>query len=145
MSTPTKTETFSQWFDRQGFKYFKAHELTWYFSKVRNGVKNQEPPRELWNNIIPTLRILDELRAHFGKPVNINSTYRALPYNRALKSPDGSLHVKFKAVDFTVSGVSPTTVFSTLSKWRASGKFVGGLGKYPTFVHIDTRGNNATW
>lgn len=145
MSSPTQTETFSEWFDRQGFRHFKAHELTWYFSKVRNGVKNKEPKREIWENILPTLRILDDLRAHFGKSVNISSTYRDLPYNRAIGSPDGSMHVKFNAVDFTVAGVSPATVFKQLVKWRNEGKFVGGIGKYPSFVHLDTRKYNATW
>lgn len=145
MSTPTVTETFSEWFERQGLRHFDADELTWYFKKVRNGVRNKEPKRELWPNILPTLWILDDLREHFGRPLNISSTYRDLPYNRAIGSPDGSMHVKFNAVDFTVSGVSPATVFKQLVKWRNQGKFVGGIGKYPTFVHLDTRKYNATW
>jgi len=142
---PRPNESFTSWFDRQGFKHFKSDELTWYFSKVRNGVKNSTPPRELWINIVPTIKILDDLREHFGKSLEISSTYRALPYNRAIGSPDGSMHVKFKAVDFIVSGISPATVSAVLRKWRNEGKFVGGIGKYPTFVHLDTRDYNATW
>jgi len=144
-TTPTTCESFSEWFTKQAFRHFKADELTWYFSRVRNGVRNSEPPREIWANIVPTLRILDDLRAHLGKPITISSTYRAIPYNRQIRSPDTSLHVSFKAVDFTVKGASPAEVFRTLSAWRKAGKWVGGLGKYPTFVHIDTRGSNATW
>lgn len=136
---------FTEWFEKQGFRNFKAHEFTWYFSKVRNGVKNKYPAKSLWPNIIPTLRILDDLRDHFKKPVNISSTYRDLPYNRAVGSPDGSLHVKFNAIDFTVSGVAPSAVYKKLLEWRNAGKWVGGLGKYATFTHIDTRSKNATW
>lgn len=142
---PNKNEKFAEWFDRQGFKHFKAAELTWYFSKVRNGVKNSFPPRELWPNIIPTMRILDRVRIHFGKPVEINSTFRSLFYNQAIGSPDGSQHIKFTAVDFTVTGVKPSEVFALLLLWRNSCNFVGGLGKYQTFVHLDTRPYNATW
>lgn len=136
---------FEEWFNSKKFRNFKAHEFTWYFSKVRNGVKNSIPPQSLWENIVPTLRILDDLRDFFKKPININSTYRALPYNRAIGSPDGSMHVKFNAIDFTVSGVAPSVVFKKLLEWRNAGKWKGGLGKYATFTHIDTRKNNATW
>lgn len=143
--TPTATETFAQWFDRQGLKHFKAQELTWYFSRVRNGVKNSQPPRALWPNILPTLRILDRLREKLGKAVNISSTFRSLAYNRQVGSGDGSQHVKFTAIDFSVSGLTPAKVFAALLDMRNKGEWTGGLGKYPTFVHIDTRGHNATW
>lgn len=142
---PKATEAFKTWFARQGFRNFKADELAWYFTKVRNGVRNESPPRVLWMNIVPTLRILDDLRDHFKKPVTINSTYRGLKYNRALGSPDGSLHRRFNAVDFTVKDVKPSEVFAVLKKWRDEARFIGGLGKYNTFVHIDTRNYNATW
>jgi uncharacterized protein YcbK (DUF882 family) len=145
MITPTATESFSEWFARQGFRYFKADELTWYFGRVRNGIRNSEPPRALWPNIVPTIRVLDDLRAHFGKPLTISSTYRALPYNRAIGSPDGSLHVQFKAADFSVSGVSPRQVAEVLDSWRRAGKIVGGVGTYRTFTHYDCRSRNATW
>jgi uncharacterized protein YcbK (DUF882 family) len=43
--------------------------------------------------------------------------------------------------------VRPQQVYERLLEWRKSGKFTGGLGLYPSsgFVHIDTRGSNATW
>ena len=137
--------TFNDWFSKQGIKHFKAHELTWYFAKTRNGVSNQEPPRELWGNILPPLRILDELREELGQPITLTSTYRALAYNRAVGSPDGSMHRKFNAIDFQVRGVSPAKVAAVLKDWRAKGKFTGGIGTYRTFVHLDTRARNASW
>jgi len=30
-------------------------------------------------------------------------------------------------------------------KMREEGLFRGGLGLYKTFIHLDTRGRNATW
>lgn len=143
--TPTATESFQDWFTRQAFRHFKADELWWYFHKVRNGVRNSVPPGALWINIVPALRILDDLRDHFDKPVTINSTFRALPYNRAIGSPDGSQHPKFQAIDFTVKDTSPREVFAVLDRWRKAGRITGGLGLYRSFVHLDTRGHNATW
>lgn len=145
MSPPTATETFETWFARQDLQYFTARELTWYFTKVRNGISNTPPPRELWVNIIPTLHILDELRHLLKVPITITSTYRALKYNRTINSPDGSLHRQFRAVDFTVKSVPSSQVFRILKEWRQEKRWVGGLGKYPSFTHIDTRSNNATW
>lgn len=144
-SKPRADESFSSWFNRQGLRNFKASELEWYFGKVRNGVKNSYPPKELWPNIIPTLNILDDLRDHFKKPLNISSTYRSPSYNKAISGASKSQHLNFKAVDFTVSGVKPSLVFSTLKSWQSSGKIKGGIGKYNTFTHLDTRGSNASW
>jgi uncharacterized protein YcbK (DUF882 family) len=142
---PLPNETFTNWFNRQGFKHFKAHELTWMFSRVNKGVKNSEPDRNLWMNIVPTIKILDDLREHLGKSITLTSSFRNLAYNRSVGSPDGSMHVQFKAVDFKVAGTSPKEVFAVLDAWRKSKKIVAAIGTYSNFNHIDTRGKNATW
>ena len=50
-------------------------------------------------------------------------------------------------LDITFDGISPQRVYDRLLEWRKAGKFTDGLGIYPSsgFVHIDTRGRNATW
>lgn len=142
---PGPDESFESWFAKLKLRHFKADELTWMFSRVNKGVRNSMPVRGLWPNIAPTLRVLDDLRAHLGKPVTLTSSYRSVLYNRSVGSGDGSQHVKFTALDFKVAGVTPTQVFKVLDGWRKSGRIKGGLGKYPTFIHFDTRGHNATW
>lgn len=145
-STPIKNESFTEWFDRQGIRHFKADEFTSYFNVTRRGVKNSEPPRAMWEGILPTLRVVDDLRAHLGRSIVILSSYRSPEYNAAI---DGaarkSYHMSFIALDISVAGHSPSSVFAKLLDWRNDGRFKGGLGKYSTFVHIDTRGYNATW
>jgi uncharacterized protein YcbK (DUF882 family) len=110
-------------------------------------VKNSPPPKRLWKNIVPTLRIVDELRATFGKPCSILSSYRSPDYNRAVRGASLSQHLEFNALDIAFDGVSPQQVYDRLIEWRMAGKFTGGLGLYRSsgFVHIDTRGHNATW
>ena len=140
-------DTFTAWFGKRGFRHFGAGEFTSYFAAVRKGVRNSAPPRGLWNNIVPTLRIVDDLRESFGKPCRILSSYRAPAYNKTVGGAPLSQHLEFKALDITIDGISPQLVYDRLIEWRKAGKFTGGLGIYPSsgFVHIDTRARNATW
>jgi N-acetylmuramoyl-L-alanine amidase len=140
-------ESFNDWFAAQGFRHFTADEFTSYFDRERKGVKNSAPPRSLWKNIVPSLRIVDELRESFGKPCRILSSYRSPAYNKAVGGAPLSQHKEFTALDIAFDGVTLERVYERLIAWRKAGKFVGGLGLYPSsgFVHIDTRGRNSTW
>jgi uncharacterized protein YcbK (DUF882 family) len=113
----------------------------------RHGARNSPPPKRLWKNIVATLRVVDEVRASFGKPCRILSSYRSPDYNQAVGGASLSQHLEFNALDIVFDGVSPQRVYDQLIEWRKAGKFTGGLGLYPSsgFVHIDTRGRNATW
>ena len=139
--------SFSAWFAAQGIRHFSAGEFTAYFSRTAKGVRNSEPPRALWNNILPALRIVDELREVLGRPCLILSSYRSPDYNKAVGGVGDSQHTQFRALDIAFDGIPPRLIFEKLTAWRAQGKFTGGLGLYPGagFVHIDTRGRNATW
>ena len=144
--TMTDYRTFEEYFDTLGIKHFTADEFTSYFHVHRRGVTNSEPARELWGNIVPTLRIVDELRGLFGVPIVILSSYRSPAYNAAIgDAAPKSYHMRFQALDIAVAGKTPRQVFAVLDGWRDAGKFKGGLGLYSTFVHVDTRGYNATW
>jgi N-acetylmuramoyl-L-alanine amidase len=139
--------TFTTWFNAQKFCHFGASEFESYFVAQRRGVTNSVPPQRLWKNIVPTLRIVDDLRESFGKPCTILSSYRSSDYNKAVGGVGLSQHLEFRALDIAFDGVAPQQVYDRLIEWRKAGKFVGGLGIYPTsgFVHIDTRNSNATW
>jgi uncharacterized protein YcbK (DUF882 family) len=80
-------------------------------------------------------------------PCQILSSYRSPAYNRTVGGAALSQHLQFNALDIAFAGVSANRVYERLLQWRREGRFVGGLGYYPSsgFVHIDTRGRNATW
>lgn len=141
---PTKNESFADWYARQGIRHFSAGEITGYWSRVRNGIRNSQPPRNLWPNILPTLRVLDDLRDVYG-PITITSNYRSEAYNRAVGGAPLSQHREFRACDIQARDATPHEIAATLKQWRDRGKFAGGIGLYATFVHVDTRGTNATW
>lgn len=152
---PKSGEVFEVWFGRQGFRNFSAREISCYWSRTKGGAKNAPPPKYLWHRFVPTLRVVDDLRDQFGEPVTVSSNYRSPAYNTQCGSPNpadpralagrGSQHVRFAAADIQVRGVSSTRVADYLLGERRRGAFVGGVGKYATFVHVDTRPYNATW
>lgn len=151
MSTATELERF---IDRLGLRHFKGKEFTPYWSRKRGSVSNTVPPESLWQNIVPTMIVLDEVREVVGKRITLTSTYRSPAYNRAVGGEPMSFHMRFMAVDFQ-SSVSPTVLAKAAKLLRGkkfqlpgnAGEFVfrGGIGVYPTFVHIDTRGRDANW
>lgn len=139
-------QAFIDWFNSKHFKNFSASEFTSYFETTRRGVKNSYPPRDMWENIVPTLRLVDRLREDLGRPIVILSSYRSPSYNSAIQgAATKSYHMNFQALDIAVAGYSPSDIFILLKEYRRSGRFLGGLGLYSTFTHIDTRGTNATW
>ncbi len=108
--------------------------------------KNTYPPRSLWSNMIQTAWILDHLRDRLGKSIVITNAYRAPAYNTCIDGAEGSQHMQFSALDFKVSGTDPAEVATALRWLRdKEGLFQGGIGRYNTFTHVDTRGTNATW
>lgn len=136
---------FTKWFARHKFRNFSAQEFTSYFEVTRRGVTNSYPPEDSWGEIIHALRVVDELRDHFDKPIVLLSSYRNSAYNKKCGGVSNSQHRYFRALDIACAGVTPRELYTVLLKWRRAGRFTGGLGLYPTFVHIDTRGYNATW
>ena len=150
----TQEQKLEEYIDSLGLRYFKGSELTAYWSRTRDGVSNSCPPEDLWDNIVPTLVVLDEVRHLAGQSIRLTSTYRDPDYNRAVGGERMSYHMKFMAIDFQ-GGQGPSRNLAIAKSLR--GKmfknpdtntmfmFAGGLGKYPTFVHIDTRGINANW
>ena len=126
-------------------RFFSPDEVLSYADVVRNGVRNSLPPRSQWPNIIPTLWVMDHLRFVLGQPVTLTSIYRNEDYNREVGGASRSQHKENRAIDFQVRNVSPRRAANSLIKLRDSGMFKGGVGVYRTFVHVDTRGRNATW
>lgn len=127
-------------FTQFNIRHFTAKEV----------LQGWDVPEELLFNIIPTIRILDSVRAYFGIPFYLTSTYRDKDYNKAVKGKKDSLHLVFNAIDFTVSNhkmlpkiykmldsidIGQLMQFPFLPKTQ--GNF--GLGLYPTFIHLDTR------
>lgn len=146
-TTPAQVQTsgmsFAQWYDLQGIKDFSAAEVLYRGGSDERLHLNTDPPRELWARILPTLRVLSRLRAELGVPISLTSIYRSPAYNSAIGGASQSFHKEFRACDFQTPKGTPKQWAEALHRMRAAGVFSGGIGIYPTFVHVDTRGYNA--
>jgi uncharacterized protein YcbK (DUF882 family) len=90
-----------------------------------------------------TVRILQEIRDHYNKPITINSGCRCKEYNDLIGGSKNSQHVKCRAVDFYIKGED---TFELYVHVRDTYPDIGGIGRYPNFIHIDTRtGYKARW
>jgi uncharacterized protein YcbK (DUF882 family) len=138
-------EDYTAYLEGLNLTYFSPREVTSYADRVRNGVRNSLPPRRLWRNIAEPLRIADMAREIAGVPIKITSAYRSEDYNRACGGVKFSQHKENRALDLIPVGITTRKLDSVLRRLRADGEFSGGLGLYNSFVHIDTRGRNATW
>jgi len=136
-----------------GLRYFRGKELTWLWSRTRKGVSNSCPPEALWPNCIQPLVVLDEIRHRLGETIRITSAYRSPAYNEAVGGERMSYHKIFMALDATSPAGAAKLhavareVRGTRLRLPGGGSFVwrGGIGRYPSFIHVDTRGRDANW
>jgi len=83
--------------------------------------------------------LLCDVKDMFGrnKEITIISGYRSSIYNRLLRSlgrnvSKKSMHLKGRAIDFTIEGIDNRKLTRSAKTFKA-----GGVGRYPEFVHID--------
>ena len=80
-----------------------------------------------------------------GKVIHVNSWCRCPTHNKRVGGAEHSLHMRGWAVDITVRGISPYAAWRVLKDFQGEPpKIIGGLGRYPSFVHID-RGRARRW
>jgi uncharacterized protein YcbK (DUF882 family) len=86
------------------------------------------------------LEYLDILRNYYDAKVTVTSGCRCPEHNKKVGGSLGSQHLLAKAADIIVEGVSPLRVYEFLDPI-----VIGGLGKYKTFTHVDSREKRARW
>lgn len=105
------------------------------------------PPVNLWDNALLTVLRLQKIRDYFDLPIYVNTKtnyrrgYRNKKSNEAVGGASGSIHMSFNAFDFSIPGVPPRECYhEALKLFPEAETSLWGLGLYPTFVHLDTRG-----
>ena len=138
-------------FWRQNFAHienFTWNELLYKGASHSRLGSNTDPTENLYGNVVPLVNMLEKIRKEIGAPVRLLSVYRSPAYNNDINGAPSSRHMQFDAADFHVVGAGHGNSgrwASIVKKLRDRGEFKGGIGIYDTFVHIDTRGNNADW
>lgn len=112
-------------------RYFKQNEFT---CKCGCGLNRID---------LRLVKILDEIREHFGRPVIVTSGCRCVKHNAKEGGVQGSRHVLGKAADFYIQGVSISDTLNYTRNLVAQGKlrytYTGSYSKgyMGGAVHID--------
>ena len=80
--------------------HFTWDEVTHSDKAIALGIENVVP-LELYKAIKNTAQNMERVRYYLDTPIHVDSWYRCLALNRALRSRDTSQHLKGEAVDFT--------------------------------------------
>jgi putative chitinase len=99
--------------DMQLSTHFKLNEFTKSETAIRKRIDNTPGPAHAANLKKVCEKILEPVRAHYNKPVRINSGYRGAALNAAVGGSSKSQHCNGEAVDFEIDGLPNPD----LAKW----------------------------
>lgn len=95
------------------------------------------PNMDNLTNLYFSIQKLDLFQKKYypSKKIQINSAWRSVEKNKAVKGVANSQHIVGRAFDFVIQGVSVSEAFNKLK----SSNLFGWCKDYPTFIHADTR------
>lgn len=97
-------------FSWDNIKHFKKNEFT---CKCGCGMNNIS---------IELVKVLEDIRNHFGQPCTVTSGCRCATHNKRVGGVQGSRHVVGKAADIYIKGVSANTLLTYTKQLVAQGK-----------------------
>lgn len=139
-------QSYAKYLEGLRLKYVTPIQVIKAHAKTKGSLWNSLPPRSMWRSMAGTLKAADRIAATLGKPVKeVTSAYRSPAYNRRCPGAKSrSWHMQNFALDLQFSA-STSSVARAARHVRSKGFFKGGIGRYSSFVHIDTRGQNVDW
>jgi hypothetical protein len=137
---------YAEYLEKIKLRHMSVRQVIAPHAKSHGSVHNTLPPRYMWRNIRSTLKVVDSLAKRLDTPMEeVLSAYRSPAYNaRCPGAKSNSYHLRNNAMDI-VFHCPPGKVAAMARAMRSAGLFKGGVGRYGSFTHIDTRGTNADW
>lgn len=92
---------------------------------------------------IKLLNILSRIQDYYGvhRPITVLSAYRTVETNKQTEgAAENSMHIKGRAVDISIPGVSARSLAEIARR-----KGAGGIGIYRNSIHIDTGRKGRRW
>lgn len=86
--------------------------------------------------------LLQKIRTKAGAPIIINSAYRTVAYNTKVGGAANSQHIYGNAADICCKTLSPNQLKAIAESIMGNS---GGIGIYPTFLHVDVREIPSRW
>ena len=121
-------DTKKKYKDFNGIKYFKYEEFTCHCGCGYNTVD------------IRLVKILDDIRKHYGRAAIITSGVRCEKHNKEVGGVQGSWHTRRKAADFYINGISSKELNRYCSILRDQGLLRYCYAIDSGAVHIDIGG-----
>lgn len=115
-----------------------SSHLTWKELACKDGT--EYPLKWRNNRLLDLVNAFETLRASCGnKPIQVLSAYRSERHNKKIGGARFSQHVNGRALDLRPpDGITVNEFFEIVRK-LAKDLRIGGIGRYKTFIHIDTR------
>ena len=108
-----------------------------------------EMPDDVFDNIRALAIELQTIREHCCESITINSAYRCPSHNKSIGGVSNSQHILGKAADIVINNITPTHVANMIEDMLEMEDlfpfYIGGIGRYNTFTHVDIRPSKARW
>ena len=121
-------------------EHFYLSEFTKSQEGTRRGLDNTPPPEVVARLKALCENVLEQVRAHYGRPLVISSGYRSPAVNRAVKGSKTSQHCFGEAADFEIPGIHNIDVIEWMHRFlvydQLIAEFVTRADPTAGWVHV---------
>jgi len=109
----------------------------------QKGIKNKPNEEQVENMKLLAEEVFEPLREWVDAPIKVNSMFRSLELNTALKGSKTSSHMKGEAMDITsMGGKSNLEMFHYIKDNLCFDQLIWEFGKEPKWLHVSFSKNN---
>jgi hypothetical protein len=114
-------------------EHFTLEELVYSDIAKRHSLDNN-PDQLSISNLNRLVKLLEDVRTLFGKPIRINSAYRSITVNSLLGSKPTSQHCIGCAADIHIDGLTPDQVVKSIM--NSTIQYDQLIREFDSWVHI---------
>ena len=114
-------------------EHFTLEELSYSDIAKRHSLDNNPDQLTIFN-LTRLAKLLEDVRALFGKPIRINSAYRSITVNSLLGSKPTSQHCIGCAADIHIDGLTPDQIVNRIV--NSTIQYDQLIREYDSWVHI---------
>ncbi len=109
----------------------------------QKGIKNKPNEEQVENMKLLAEEVFEPLREWVDAPIKVNSMFRSLELNTALKASKTSSHMKGEAMDITsMGGKSNLEMFHWIKDNLEFDQLIWEFGKEPKWLHVSFNKDN---
>ena len=109
----------------------------------QKGINNKPNEEQVENMKLLAEKVFEPLREWVDAPIKVNSMFRSLELNTALKGSKTSSHMKGEAMDITsMGGKSNLEMFHYIKDNLCFDQLIWEFGKEPKWLHVSFSKNN---